>query len=330
MGKSQRIADGRFIIRPYQEVDQPGVLALWREVFGQEMPASLWHWKYTANPYGRRIMLCVQDTGEIVAYFGGIPYSANCNGRRVEIVQLMDIMSHPQYRGGGFFVQTAQAFTENCMGIEKYAFCYGLPGKQHFDIGEKYLQYRRLPEGMAYVTASTDDAEFFSTCKQASALTYSQIDGAFDRLWEKCRPYYPMAVVRNQQFVKWRFCENCLKDYEIWGYYNTPQTVMEGYAVICNEGDRAVIVDWLSMPKPETVKSFLSCLKQAYKTKGVKHMVTWLPAHHALADIFLGAGFTNEPEPFGFIPAACCFAPEISPDWVLNNLYYTMADGDLF
>lgn len=330
MGESKSLTEEQFTIRPYRPADQPAVLAMWAEVFGKQLPEPLWRWKYVENPFGYRILLSVKDTGEILAFFGGIPYSANWDGRTTEIIQLMDIMSHPRYRGAGFFIRTVLAFIESYTGIDKAPLLYGFPGKQHFEIGEKYLQYSRLKDGAAYLVAGTGDGIGALSGSLFCVEPVSRVDESFDRLWEACRGDYPMSVIRDGRFLQWRFLDHPLNQYEIWRCWNSSKERLAGYAVTSVKDGDVVIVDWLSAPEQQTVAGFLSRLKASYHERGIKRIVTWLPSGHRLSGMFRGAGFNAEPEPIGFIPTARSFAEELSIAWVMDHIYYTMADGDLF
>lgn len=331
MGETQTVEKEKFTIRPYEDSDQTAVLALWADVFGKELPESLWRWKYSENPYGHRIMLSVKPSGEILAFFGGIPYLSNWDGRKIEMLQLMDIMSHPWYRGGGFFVRTVLAFIETYTGMDASPLLYGFPGRQHFDIGEKYLQYRHIKEGAVYLEADLSDRPADSGPYPVEASPVRYADEVFDRLWEQCRPYYPLAVIRDRRFVKWRFFDHPQREYEIWGCYDAPGRELKGYAAVTmDEENRPVIADWLCVPEKQRVAGFLAGLMSAYQQRGKTRLITWLPSGCGFTEMFVSAGFCLQPEPIGFIPTARSFARELSIEWVLDHIYYTMADGDLF
>jgi hypothetical protein len=334
MGEKKILERDQFTIRPYQKTDRNSVLEMWSWVFGKQLSESLWRWKYDENPYGHNIMLSVLNSGEILAFFGGFPCPANWDGKQINMLQPLDVMSHPDYRGGGFFIRTVNAFIDTYTGAKATPLLYGFPGKQHFDIGEKYLQYQRINDGAVYLVAEFDNAgntaNHFAK-EPAGVFAVKQVDGAFDRLWEQCRPYYPLAVKRDRRFLQWRFLQHPQKNYEIWGYYSKQDWDLNGYAAITIEDDgRAVIVDWLSIPEKELTGLFLTELMRIFNWRGISKLVTWFPSGCEFVDMFTASGFSIQPEPIGFIPTARSFSEELPIQWVLDNIYYTMADGDLF
>ena len=122
----------KFRIRQYREEDESAVLSLWRTVFGKDISIDYWRWKYLANPYGNRILLCVKQTGEVVVLYGGIPYRSRLATSSVEIIHLSDIMSHPDIRKTGLFIKTVEAFIPYFSGPEKAVFFYGVSRQVSF------------------------------------------------------------------------------------------------------------------------------------------------------------------------------------------------------
>ncbi len=153
---------GVFLIRPFEEGDEEGVLSLWRAAFGREFPRDVWRWKYMDNPFGRLFMLCVTEDGLPVAAYASLPYRARWNGRDVLLAHPVDSMSHPEYRGSvggrkGLFVRTVHRFLDVYAGPDAAVFVYGFPGERHFKLGRMMLGYDRLPRGILYLRTSTGD-----------------------------------------------------------------------------------------------------------------------------------------------------------------------------
>ena len=79
------------------------------------MDRRIWHWKFHNCPFGRQIMLCFTEDNFPIAMYAGIPFYANWNGRDIRMTQLIDNMSHPDYRQAtngrkGLFIQTGKHF----------------------------------------------------------------------------------------------------------------------------------------------------------------------------------------------------------------------------
>lgn len=329
MNRRFETEDGIFVVRPYQPRDEAGILSLWKAAFDKEMPPDLWQWKYLKNPYPVQIAVAVGEDGMIAVMYGGIPYRANWKGDIVTITHLMDIMSHPTCRGSGLFVKTGLAFFDLFAGPERTCFYYGFPGKYHFEIGRKYLQYDELKKGVGFLKAEVRALTRNRTRFGSRIEPISKVDEAFDHLWGRCARDYPLAVVRDAPFLRWRFFEHPLCDYEVWGYRSCFRRAWTGYAAFAIQGKKARMVDFLCPPSEKIVEDLFARLGQQFDERGIREVEIWLPKDHFLTRVAVAIGFRLFPEPLGFIPTGRSFHPGLSLDWASQHLYYTMADGDL-
>jgi predicted acetyltransferase len=321
------IATGKFVIRKYRDEDETCVRQLWKAAFGKEMPMRLWYWKYLKNPYKQQMLLCVSETGQAVVSYTGIPYRTNLQGNTVEMTQLMDIMSHPEYRKTGLFIKTAHSFFE--IFGKDILFVYGFPGKYHFDIGEKYLGYQALTRTVSYLTAETDAlAREYSEHGRIERIT--DIDASFDRLWDKCQNNYPLSIIRNSDFVRWRFLNHPMKKYEIFAYRKHSENELNAYMVFSVEAKNARIVDMLVPSSEEPIGDFVNQTACLLKNSGIERIETWLPENHFITKMLISEGFLNSLEPLGIIPTVRNFKSAPLLEWTSNHLFYTMADADLF
>ncbi len=320
---------GRFLIRSYRPEDEAGVLSLWKAAFEKEISPALWRWKYLENPYNLQIALCVNEDGTILVMYGGIPYRTNWKGKTVCVTHLADIMSHPVCRGTGLFVRAGAAFFDLFAGPEATIFYYGFPGKFHFDIGEKYLEYTALKGGVGFLTARTAHLASRVTRFGGQIEQISDIDNSFDRLWKRCRDNYPFALVRDADFLRWRFFKHPLRKYELWGYRSYFKKGLKAYAVFAIEGEKARMVDLFGPPSEKTVTAFLTRLGAQFAERGIERVETWLPGNHFLTRAAISAGFKPLEEPLGIILTGRSFHPALSLEWASANIYYSMADGDL-
>ncbi|MBN2420600.1 MAG: GNAT family N-acetyltransferase [Deltaproteobacteria bacterium] len=326
---------GNFIIRPYLQQDEDGVLSLWKASFGSDMEKGIWRWKYMNNTCGNQLMLCVHEGGEIVAMYGGVCYRALWEGREILITHLMDNMSHPAYRGvlggrSGLFVRTASAFYDNYGGSKGSIFFYGFPGSRHFYLGKYTLNYDSFSDGMAFFRSPVKNISTKSRPFSGKTDLIDPDERLFDQLINRCRKSFPFAVIRDSEFVRWRFCEHPGNKYEIWGQRSFFSRELKGYAVVSIEGDTARLVDIFFAPSNRTVQAFLGNLGAELGARGIEAIETWLPKNHFLAEAVISSGFLPFPEPLGIIPGGRTFDPKLMLKWISDNIFYTMADGDLF
>ncbi len=325
---------GRFVIRPYQESDEEGALALWHAAFGKEMSHELWRWKYVANPYGQQMMLCVSETGQPIAMYAGIPYKANLRGETVRFSHLVDNMSHPDFRGviggrRGPFVQTAEAFFNHYGGPNASVFIYGFPGRRNFLLGIKILQGKELPGGAVFLRATTLDLEKNIRPFHGKILNIIPPYQILETPFGMHGDLYPFAVIRNREFLEWRFGKHPERNYEIWVYRSKFGRQIRGYAVLFLEAAKAYMVDLVASSSAREVGDFMARLGRVLTDRGIGTLETWLPSGHFLQRGLLNTGFNAREEPLGIVPAARIFDSSLSFDWVASNLFYTMADGDV-
>lgn len=320
---------GSFLVRPYEMGDEPGVLSLWQAAFHKELPPRVWRWKYLENPYPQKVLVCTRSDGKIVALFGGIPYRANWEGRIVEVLHAMDIMSHPDYRGAGLFVRTCQAFMDAFCESGAVSFLYGIPGRYHYDLGEKYLGYRELKGCLCFLTTRTVDLAHGRKRFGGRLRPVCEIDRSFDRLWNKCSPHYPLAVIRDAPFLRWRFTDNPMGAYDIYGYQRWPGGDMVGYAVLSRNREQTRMVDIVVSPVPGLIEDFLGRIGVELTRRGIETVEAWLPAGHFVTKAAMAAGFAPGQEPLGMILCVRLFDHSPDLEWIAENLFFTMADGDL-
>jgi hypothetical protein len=328
--KSITTPRGRFRVRPYVPEDEAGALALWQAAFQQEMDPALWRWKYHEGPYQSQFAVCTDEGGRILVLYGGIPYPVEWRGQKTTMTQLMDIMSHPDCRGSGLFIQAAEAFFEFFAGPERTVFYYGLPGTYHFGIGEKYLQYRALGRKLSLMEAATDALTRPNRWFRGRIERMDRAGSFLDDLWKRCRPHYPFSIRRDASFVQWRFLDRPDRRYEVWVYRSPVRRTCLAYGAFLVEGEKACMVDLMAPASERTVADFLGRLGDRFMTRGIRTMETRLPAGHFLARALLQTGFELQEDRLGIVPTGRIFHPALSFDWVSEHIYYSMGDGDLY
>jgi len=320
---------GTFTAAPYRAEDERAVLDLWHVAFGKELDPDLWRWKYVDNPFGMRVLVCRDPRTEAaVVVYSGVPYRARWNGREVEIVQLMDIMSHPDVRKTGLFIKAAEAFFDLFAGGDSVLY-YGIPGRYHFDIGAKYLDYSELESGVAYLRGSTRALARGAGIFGPSMQLVKRPTPDLDRIWSEVADHYPLGAVRDAAFVDWRFFRNPQRDYRLYVLRAGMTRRPRGYAVIGVDGGSARLVDFLMPPDREMIAALSGRMTADLAARDIDTIETWLPGRHFITEGLVAAGWSREPEPLGIVPTARSFDTQLTIPWVSENFFFTMADSDL-
>ncbi len=334
MDKSIETRHGKFLFRPYRDEDEQNVLDLWEVAFGRKMPVEVWRWKFHNNPFGRQMMLCINDDGLPIAMYAGIPFSGNWNGQEIRMTQLIDNMSHPEYRHAtsgrkGLFIQTAEHFFDIYGGLHASVFHYGFPGKKHFRLGNLFLQYRMVAEGGVYLVADLRKLKNRLLPVLGSVNNLSDATEDFNQLREAASPYYPFSVKRNRQFIQWRFFEHPVHKYRIYAYKNIKGKML-AYAVLSFKDNTATIVDVFALPSKTSLLALFLKIRKKLLSVGILTVQVWLPKKHFITDYLIQIGFEVKEEPLGIIPGGRSFDKTLDIDFAVKNIYYTMGDGDLF
>lgn len=334
MEKTLVTKTGTFIIRPYTEDDEEKVMDLWEAAFLHKIDKKVWRWKFSNATFDRQIMLSVNEEGLPVAMYAGIAFDANYKGTDIKMTQLIDNMTHPDYRQStsgrkGLFVQTGEYFFKKYANKSNSILQYGFPGKIAYRLGKLLLKYTSIDDYGAYLSAEVKNIKPSSFLNFGYVQKVDSASSGFDHLWESAKIHYPLLVKRNRAFIQWRFFENPIHKYTIYTYKNFMGKIL-AYVVLSIKGDVATIVDIFSIPRRNAVQSIIKKIKADLLLMNISGLQVWMPRHHFNTEYLIQMGFEVKEEPLGITPVCRSFDPSLEFEYAKQNIYYTMADGDLF
>lgn len=238
----------KWSVRAYRDGDEEGIFDLWRAVYPEypydrQQWLRWWHWIYRANPRGIGVICVAEHDGRVVGHAAEVPLVMKIGGENVLVGLGIDAMTHPDYRRQGMYlavVKTRRALGE-ARGIRAtYAFPNKLsyPGQVNelgaFDIATmqkvvKPLNWRnairtqtknRLLIAMGAAAGGLLGATFFRAGKAPSlkGLTIAQVshfDERIDGLWTRAASSYQVIVVRNKEYLNWKYAAVPDTDYLI-------------------------------------------------------------------------------------------------------------------
>jgi len=119
-----QVGNSALTLRDVMPGDMDAVLALHTHVFGPEVDARWFDWKYGPAPEQRRGQAVgAWHDGELIAYCGGLPRALWQKRRSLSGLQLSDVMVHPAWRGiltrRGPFFHVSQRFYSSRLGPEQ-------------------------------------------------------------------------------------------------------------------------------------------------------------------------------------------------------------------
>ncbi len=328
-----KTSKGDFLIRPYQPGDEALICKTWALAFGKEFPLPLWHWKYRSNPLGFAALLCLAENGDLAVYYGGQYQRIICQGKSYLALHLADNFTHPAYRwavGGkkSLFARVARIFWNTYLEyapfeeeslplkVPKALFVWGIPGWRHFRLGELMVNYARQPYPAFYAVRKglkPRPVKKIFWGQEISARSY-------EKIWEK-HQILTFGLAKDWPLFSWRYLNHPERPYLLAAY---PSKDPKALLVLKEEKKRIILVDLL-VSDLCALWTLLEGLLAKFPNRSIQ---IWLSGNSPFKEVFLAAGWREEPEPLGIIPAIKGFFPEFEE--VAKRFSWTMGDADLF
>jgi len=230
--------------RECREDDGQSVRGLHGLVFGSQVSAEAWEWQYLRNPAGRAVVVVAESDQGVVGQYALIPLRMKAQGRPCLGSLSLDTMVHPDYRGQGVFIRLAERAYQLAAerGID---LVYGFPNQNSHHAFIARLGWRDLHDGVplwvkplnmdsivrkrfvksgliaglggtagkvAVNVLSRKPATTGPTCHVAQTASF---DDRFDSLWAEASRDWSVAVVRDREYLTWRYVEKPGGDYTI-------------------------------------------------------------------------------------------------------------------
>ncbi len=330
--KSINTPYGRVTFRPYTPEDESDVLDAWQAAFGQPMEPAIWRWKFHDNPYGRHMMMALNEAKEPIAMYNGVPVPGTWDGIPIRFTQLMDHFSHPAYRQvvegrKGIFVLLADHFFDCWGGTENGSiFHYGFPGQKHFKLGKLFLDYTRVQPMTYFRVTPRQLRQLFAGQSWELATITREL---FDQLWANQAEYYPISVNRDFDFLNWRFFSHPIRQYATWVSHDRSGKPV-AYVIAHRDantlrvadvfGARLSISEW---------KKLWRQIGRLWHQEGIQEVEMWLASGHFITQSLYAMGLQPSSEPFGVIPGGRSFDPRLRMEWMKSHFFFTQADLDL-
>ena len=287
-------------IRPYRQGDEFGIAKLFQVVFQKEFPMARWYWQYRDNPVGiKTIMIAENNMGDIIGHYAVCPVRMKVQEEiRLGSISL-DTMVHPEYQGLGLFTALASELYKT-LASHGILLTYGFPNKNSFhgfvkkllwtDFTDHLCIYARILRMDGILEKNITSPLLVSWGRRVSepmlniynamvirkvhgGVTCSHgddIDDGIDALWERWAKSIRIAVVRDKQYLTWRYVHNPCEQYHIINVRNDTELI--GCAVLkCEERyglKIGFIAEMITDPlRPEAVDVLLTETVQYFKAE---------------------------------------------------------------
>jgi len=209
-----------YSVRSYEAGDERGIVQLFNEVFDGERTGrrtlEQWRWLFASHPRDQQVAVGVASDGRIISHYGAIPLRVQVGDAIHVAAQIVDSMVHPGWRRGlqkeGPFLRTARHFFELWSSMPRNAIHYGFPNRAAYAIGRRFLRYTPFVEPVPVLYRNffedlDDDAVGRRHTGALEVVEVARFGSEMDELWNRVRSDYPLALVRDAEYLRWRYDE---------------------------------------------------------------------------------------------------------------------------
>lgn len=308
-------------IRLYKPGDEIGITALFKEIFDREITLEEWRWKYIES-YPKKVYSSVAVSGEmgIVGHYGGVCLPLIYRGRPAYGLSICDVMIHPSFRGIKI-LRRLSSLVPSEAAKDGIIMGYGFPNKNTL---MKPALSLGIYEHVEDVLEGNKEAKFHNDPIRYAfkffPLDYSDI--RIDRLWEECKADLSLAVVRDRDYLRWRYQRHPFFQYELWGLKKRWGHKLLGLTVLRREAERILVIDFLCMS--DMMEILFHKIENYSFVCGKKSLTLWFPDY--LQNILACLGFSIKP--------SCTSIPRTTHEKALTKnemagiFFYTMGDTD--
>lgn len=275
----------RWVVRQ----DASAMRRLFQEMFGHEMSAEHWDWKYGA---GNGSGLALWIDGEMVAHYGGTTRRVRALGEPMLACQVCDVMVSPKGRAAlarrGPIAHLTATFLEHRIGHHlPHAIGFGFPSERAFGVAQRLGLYVPVDEVVSLHWNSGRPARrdlwrmraapFDLSALQAGSGPWRQVE----RLWA-CMALALRASVLGERTPAWlrrRYLDRPGLVYEVLCLTSVVTRRSLGLVVMRLHTDFLEIVDLIGAPRH--FGDLIRIARNAAAARGVPNVQAWISASHA-------------------------------------------------
>ena len=303
--------------------DREAILALWQQAF----PAPSQHpikydWCYVPTPQGdgRLYVLEHGDEAAIIGVQGIVPRCWWSQGAAIATGICADLVVDKNHRSIGPALALVRGVVEIEQDRPNAALLYGFPNPKsealyrragYLKMGEMtryarplrlrlWLQRKGLPAVLATLVGAIADLALqarvvlstLGASRQWRCTSATAFDHRFDELWSRVAPKVGPMVMRNSDYLRWRFGNNFAGQTRVM-VLEREDGRLDGYVVFVVNGDKIVsILDFLAVDNQKVLPVMLKlCMRTMYK-HGYHGIMLEFSGPQAIADVLVQTGFS--------------------------------------
>jgi hypothetical protein len=249
---------GQILLREMNNEDEPSLIELLNQVTGIERSRDQWEWMYKKSPAGKSIIVLAFE-GKVIGQCALIPIKLKIKNEICLGSWSPDSLVAPEFQRRGIFsglVKKSYALGEQ----RNFQVVWGFPNaNSHSLMLEKHswvdmydglplwvkplnlenLLYRYIKHARLMAKIASWPFQMIMDLgnkhKEGKTLLeirkVTNIDEQFNDLWTRASTSHENMVVRDKEYLTWRFIEKPGVNYDIFTIWN--RNKLEGYIVLC-------------------------------------------------------------------------------------------------
>jgi hypothetical protein len=327
------------VIRKYKEGDEYQINNLFNLVFSKTRTLKEWYWKFKSNPFGSSIILIAEQKNHIVSHTASVPIKIKIDKDVFTCYQSLDVMVVPHLEARWVFAKVFKGMNYEMDKLNRMHI--GFPGKKAHDIETKGFDIKSVGHIDIFLKTLEDKNlnQKEISVNECRTKEINYFDTRFDELWGMISNNFTIAIVRNAEYLNWRYIQNPNNNYyKIFALEKSNKIL--GYVILKIKRFEArnvgYIVDLFALKDKDIIEKLLLNAIYYLEDMGVDLIIFCLKDTF-ISDMLLAFGFVKDSisnQYTTYIPdsflVALNFNPQIQNEIVYNldNWFIMMGDSD--
>ena len=304
-------------VTDYLQGDEQEILQLFRQVFKKHRSQSHWKWENMESPAGPSIITLLKDKDKVKGHLALQRVIMKLGNETAAASQRICSMLHKDYREQGHYQRMLHHLLQQAeeQGVK---LTYSFPNVQALKALRKtsgLIEVAQIPRFVKvykpYVAART----FFShrmlslllgtglslrnvvkkgyRGRSQDVFAVESVDERFDRLWQSCSNRLNVAVVRDAEYLQWRYFRSP-NNYTV--FVCRAEDELKGYIVLTVEGNRGYVVDLLATTD-QAYAGLLARADEYFESAGCHTAFCWCLGNRVMSSHMRKHGFFRRGEP---------------------------------
>lgn len=299
--------------------DGAAVRSLFAATHARELPEDLWRWRYHGRPGQPSVCTVAAEPGFVAAHVGALLSPADGRGRELRLALWADLMTHPERRDLGLFMDLAETNLAACRDAGA-DLVYAFPNDRSFPLLKRLLGFHDLGDLKAY------EAPLAALAEVAAAPVEDGLpaDAELDAFWPRVRPENALALRRDAAWAAWRFTARPGSGYR--AFHVREGGALKGWAVckvFAAQGVGDVLELWHE--SPAAAAALRAAARAWFTDRGAVTVSAWAGPRDPKAALWTGWGLA----PVG--PATHFVAKALTPagqSFAADASFWRISKGD--